>query len=48
MANAESVKGLQDEGVIACAKHFVGNEREYPHLVHDFAMEELEVNSGYS
>lgn len=29
IANAGSVKGLQDEGVIACAKHFVGNEREF-------------------
>ncbi|KAI5837331.1 putative beta-glucosidase L [Morchella snyderi] len=33
VANAESVKGLQDEGVIACAKHFVGNEQERYRLV---------------
>ena len=25
----ESVKGLQDEGVIACVKHWIGNERMY-------------------
>lgn len=24
---AESVKGIQDAGVIACAKHFIGNEQ---------------------
>ncbi|KAI8153841.1 putative beta-glucosidase A [Colletotrichum sp. SAR 10_70] len=26
---AESVKGIQDAGAIACAKHFVGNEQEH-------------------
>lgn len=32
IAMAESVKGIQDAGVIACAKHFIGNEqvRFYP------------------
>ena len=25
----ESVRGLQDEGVIACVKHWIGNEREF-------------------
>jgi len=25
----ESVRGLQDEGVIACVKHWIGNERIY-------------------
>ncbi|KAK4099035.1 glycoside hydrolase family 3 protein [Parathielavia hyrcaniae] len=25
----ESVKGIQDAGVIACAKHFIGNEQEH-------------------
>ncbi|KAF8461721.1 glycoside hydrolase superfamily [Kalaharituber pfeilii] len=29
IGNAESVRGLQDEGVIACVKHWVGNERGY-------------------
>lgn len=24
---AETVKGIQDAGVIACAKHFIGNEQ---------------------
>ena len=24
---AETIKGIQDAGVIACAKHFIGNER---------------------
>lgn len=24
---AESIKGIQDAGVIACAKHFIGNEQ---------------------
>ncbi|KAL7272909.1 hypothetical protein RUND412_004261 [Rhizina undulata] len=33
VGNAESVKGLQDEGVIACAKHFIGNEQERYRLV---------------
>lgn len=28
IAMAETVKGIQDAGVIACAKHFIGNERE--------------------
>lgn len=29
IGGAESVKGLQDEGVIACVKHWVGNERKF-------------------
>ncbi|KAK3368598.1 glycoside hydrolase family 3 protein [Podospora didyma] len=26
---AETIKGVQDAGVVACAKHFVGNEQEH-------------------
>lgn len=26
---AETIKGIQDAGVIACAKHFIGNEMEH-------------------
>ncbi|KAI5860030.1 glycoside hydrolase family 3 protein [Durotheca rogersii] len=26
---AETIKGIQDAGVIACAKHFIGNEQEH-------------------
>ncbi|KAK3358051.1 glycoside hydrolase family 3 protein [Lasiosphaeria hispida] len=26
---AESIKGIQEAGVIACAKHFIGNEQEH-------------------
>jgi beta-glucosidase len=29
VAMAESVKGVQDVGIIACAKHWVGNEQEH-------------------
>jgi beta-glucosidase-like glycosyl hydrolase len=29
VAIAESIKGIQDAGVIACAKHFIGNEQEH-------------------
>lgn len=28
---AETIKGIQDVGVIACAKHFIGNERKFIH-----------------
>ena len=28
----ESVRGLQDEGVIACVKHWIGNERMYTYI----------------
>ncbi len=27
IAIAETIKGIQDAGVIACAKHFIGNEQ---------------------
>jgi beta-glucosidase len=26
---AETIKGMQDAGVIACAKHYIGNEQEH-------------------
>jgi len=26
---AETIKGIQDAGVIACAKHFIMNEQEH-------------------
>ncbi|QSZ30882.1 hypothetical protein DSL72_000440 [Monilinia vaccinii-corymbosi] len=26
---AETIKGIQDAGIIACAKHFIGNEQEH-------------------
>ncbi|KAI1384850.1 glycoside hydrolase family 3 protein [Hypoxylon trugodes] len=26
---AETIKGIQDAGVVACAKHFIGNEQEH-------------------
>ena len=26
---AETIKGTQDAGVVACAKHFIGNEQEH-------------------
>jgi len=29
IANAETVKGIQDAGVMACTKHYVGNEQEH-------------------
>jgi hypothetical protein len=36
VAMAETIKGIQDAGVIACAKHFIGNEqvRSYPFARH--------------
>lgn len=29
IAMAETIKGMQDTGVIACAKHYIGNEQEH-------------------
>lgn len=29
IAIAETIKGTQDAGIIACAKHFIGNEQEH-------------------
>ncbi|THH13125.1 hypothetical protein EW146_g7064 [Bondarzewia mesenterica] len=29
VASAETVKGIQDVGVIACVKHYIGNEQEH-------------------
>ncbi|KAJ5469507.1 beta-glucosidase A [Penicillium diatomitis] len=29
IAMAETIKGMQDTGVVACAKHYVGNEQEH-------------------
>jgi beta-glucosidase len=29
VAIAEAIKGIQDQGVVACAKHFILNEQEH-------------------
>lgn len=29
VAMSETIKGIQDAGVIACAKHYIGNEQEH-------------------
>ena len=29
VAIAQTVRGIQDAGVIACSKHFIGNEQEH-------------------
>jgi hypothetical protein len=30
---AQSVRGIQDAGVIATAKHYIGNEQVYPEML---------------
>lgn len=32
---AETIKGIQNAGVIACAKHYIGNEQETFRLAHE-------------
>ncbi len=29
VAMGETIKGIQDAGVIACGKHYIGNEQEH-------------------
>lgn len=38
IAAAETIKGIQDEGVIATAKHFVGNEQEHFRQAREWAL----------
>lgn len=33
---AETIKGIQDAGIIACAKHFIGNEQVCTLLLSDY------------
>ncbi|KAI9841228.1 MAG: hypothetical protein M1838_003661 [Thelocarpon superellum] len=41
VAMAQTVKGIQDAGVIACAKHFIGNEQEFLRLAFEFPMSNI-------
>ncbi|KAH0559369.1 hypothetical protein GP486_004112 [Trichoglossum hirsutum] len=54
---SETIKGMQDAGVIACAKHYIGNEQEhfrmaYSSNIDDVTMHELylcynQINNSY-
>lgn len=41
---AETIMGIQDAGVIACAKHFIGNEQAIaPFSIIQISVEEVDL-----
>ncbi|CEI38610.1 putative beta-glucosidase A [Fusarium venenatum] len=47
-AMAETVKGIQDSGVIACAKHYVANEQEHFRQRGDVKSREFNISESLS
>ena len=45
---AETIKGIQDAGVIACAKHFIGNEQEHFRQVGESQNYGYDINEAVS
>lgn len=45
---AETVKGIQDAGVIACAKHYIGNEQEHFRQAPEAATYGFDINESVS
>lgn len=47
IAGAETVKGMQDEGVMANAKHYIGNEQEYNRTTISSNMDDRTLHEVY-
>ena len=45
---AQTVQGIQAEGVIACAKHYIGNEQEHFRQVPESANFGFTINDSLS
>lgn len=45
VAIGETIKGIQDEGVIACAKHYIGNEQGKRKVARSFMQQLTQVQS---
>lgn len=45
---AETIRGIQDAGVIACAKHFIGNEQEHFRQVGEEASYNVTIDESLS
>lgn len=45
---AETIRGIQDAGVIACAKHYVGNEQEHFRQAPESANYGFSINDSLS
>ncbi|KAH0541328.1 hypothetical protein FGG08_004166 [Glutinoglossum americanum] len=44
---SETIKGIQDAGVIACAKHYIGNEQEHFRMAYSSNIDDVTMHELY-